>query len=189
MEESKKQIQKFALELFIVRGIEKVSFYDIALQSKIRFSVLEEYYPTKIDLVSEIYKIAETDMFQFVYGDLIEIEDFKELMRKLFHQSAIWAINNPKQYLFMEYVQSQPYIWNSQKEIYPTVNSAILNRVKLAQDAGLIQDFDIDFIIHFMMKMLNACVSYIVSLKTMTTDEYESLIEPMFESCWNALKK
>ena len=188
MENLKTQIRKFALDFFVDKGIETVSSYDIALQSKIRFSVLEEYYPSKMDLVTDIYIKAEADMFQFVYGDLIELKDFKTLMRKLFHQSAIWALDNPKQYLFMEYVQSQPYIWNKETGIYPTVNQPILNRIKEAIEAGIVKDLPTDFIVHLMMKMLNSCVTYIVSLRTVIPEEYEALIEPMFECCWDALK-
>jgi hypothetical protein len=189
MENTKDQIRKVALDLFITKGIEKISCYDIALESKIRFSIVEEFYPKKLELVIDIYKKAEGDMFQFVYGELIEIDDFKVLMRKLFHQSVIWALNSPKEHAFMDYIQSQPYIWHNDNELYPSVHPPILARVQQAIEAGIIREYPIDFVIHFMMKMLNACVSYIVALKTVTTEEYEPLIDPMFESCWDALKK
>ncbi len=127
-------------------------------------------------------------MFQFVYGELSEEEDFKAMMRSVFPQSVLWSLNNPDLFCFMDYI-AQPYQWeNDDNQIYPRINEPIMARVEIEIQKGVIKDVPLDFAAHFMTKMLGACVSYIVALKPVTESEYEHLIEPMFETCWDALK-
>ena len=181
-------LHKVALEQFRLKGIESTTVYDIALSSKIPYSLLDEKYPTIKDLIFELFSIGHQNMFQFVYGELSEEEDFKAMMRSVFHQSVLWSLNNPDLFCFMDYI-SQPYQWeNDNNQIYPRINEPIMSRVEIEIQKGVIKDLPIDFTAHMMTKMLGACVSYIVALKPITEAEYEHLIEPMFETCWDALK-
>lgn len=181
-------LHNVALELFRLKGIESTTVYDIALASKIPYSILDDKYPSVKDLIFELFSIGHDNMFQFVYGDLVEQEDFKAMMRTIFHQSVLWSLNNPELFCFMDFV-SQPYQWeNDDNKIYPKVNETIMQRVELEIKKGVLKDVPLDFAAHIMTKMLGACVSYIVALKPVTEAEYEHLIEPMFETCWDALE-
>lgn len=181
-------LHKVALDLFKLKGIESTTIYDIALASKTPYSILDEKYPTIKDLIFDIFSIGHDSMLQFVYGDLVEEEDFKVMMRIIFHQSVLWALNNPDLFSFMDYI-SQPYQWdNEENKIYPKVNEAIIHRVDLEIKKGIIKEVPLDFAAHIMTKMLGACVSYIIALKPVSEVEYEHLMEPMFETCWDALK-
>ncbi len=177
-----------ALELFKTKGVESTTVYDIALASKVPYSVLDEKYPTIKDLIFELFSIGHENMFQFVYGDLAAEEDFKAMMKTIFHQSVLWSLSNPDLFCFMDYI-AQPYQWeNEDDKIYPRVNETIMARVEIEIKKGVLKDVPLDFAAHIMTKMLGACVSYIVALKPVTEAEYEHLIGPMYETCWDALK-
>ncbi|MCT4581557.1 MAG: hypothetical protein N4A35_09085 [Flavobacteriales bacterium] len=182
------KLHTVALGLFKSKGIESTTIYDIALASKIPYSVLDEKYPSTKELIFELFSIGQDNMFQFVYGDLAKLEDFKAMMRTIFHQSVLWAVNNSELFCFMDYI-SQPYQWETEdNKIYPRINETIMARVEIEIKKGNLKDLPIDFAAHIMTKMLGACVSYIVALNPMTEEEFAHLIEPMFETCWDALK-
>ena len=189
MLKTKQQIKDIAIALFLKKGIESVSGYDIALKAKVRYSFFEDFYPDKLDLIIDIYKGAEASLYQHVYGDLDQEGDFKKVMNEVFKRSVQWSLQNQNEHDFMQYIQSQPYLWNKDNAMYPTIYPPILEKIKHAVDTGLLAKHPIDFTIHFIMTMFNTCVSYIISVKKEGSNEHEALIEPMFESCWNALKK
>lgn len=191
MNKENEKIRNVALNLFNTKGLGSTSLEDIYRSAAVSESKLKELYPNKKSLVSEIYTLGKNDMFKFVYGEVLEIEEYRLLMRKVFYQSVIWGVNNRLLFDFMNQVQSHPYSWTetTDEKIYPSINTKIAARTSKAIQEGIIKDFAIDFTIHFMTGMQASCVSYILSLKAVTEDEYSSLIEPMYEACWDALKK
>lgn len=191
MSNESEKIRGAALALFNSKGLVNTSLEDIQFRSDVSKRTLEELYPKKKILVSEIYTQAKTEMLKFVYGEVLEIEDYQDLMRKVFHQSVLWGVNNAALFNFMNQVQSHPYDWTEIADdmIYPSVNKKIMARTASAIKSGVIKEFPIDFAVHFMTGMHASCVSYILSLNTITEEEYGDLIEPMYQACWDAFKK
>ncbi len=185
------KIREAALELFNSKGLVNTSLENIQMKSDVEKATLEKLYPTKKSLVSEIYTLGKSEMLKFVYGEVLEIEDYQDLMRKVFHQSVLWGVSNSALFNFMNQVQSHPYQWTdiADEVIYPSVNKKLMARTSSAIKQGVIKEFPIDFVIHFMTGMHASCVSYILSLNTITEDEYSDLIEPMYQACWDAFKK
>lgn len=185
------KIRSAALVLFNSKGLVNTSLEDIQFRSDVSKKTLEKLYPKKKELVSEIYSLGKTEMLKFVYGEVLEIENYEDLMRKVFHQSVLWGVNNAALFNFMNQVQSHPYDWTDIEDeiIYPSVNKKLMARTASAIKSGIIKEFPIDFAIHFMSGMHASCVSYILSLNTITEEEYGDLIEPMYQACWDAFKK
>lgn len=183
------KIHNTALYLFKTKGIESTTTYDIALESKIPYSIIDEKYPSIKDLILEIFSIGQDNLFGFVYGDLAELDDFKKMMRIIFHQSVDWGVNNADLFCFMDII-SKPYKWETESnKIYPKVNEIIMNRVEIEINKGNVKNLPIDFVAHILTKMLSACVSYIIALKTEDKKDYSNIVDMMYETCWDALKK
>ena len=191
MNKENEKIRNVALHLFNSKGLVSTTIEDIFSATEITKEKLEELYPSKKSLVSEIYTLGKNDMFKFVYGEVLEIENYQDLMRKVFHQAVIWGLSNRELFNFMNQVQAHPYSWTetSVENIYPSVNEKIVARTSKAIKDGVIKEFPIDFVVHFMTGMHASCVSYILSLNAVTEEEYADLIEPMYQACWDALKK
>ncbi|MCT4581556.1 MAG: TetR family transcriptional regulator [Flavobacteriales bacterium] len=191
MNKENEKIRNAALHLFNTKGLVSTSLEDIYTAAEISQEKLQELYPSKKSLVSEIYTLGKNDMFKFVYGEVLEIEDYQSLMRKVFHQSVIWGLSNRSLFNFMNQVQAHPYSWTetSDEKIYPSVNEKILARTTQAIKEEVIKEFPLDFVVHFMTGMHASCVSYILSLNAVTEEEYADLIEPMYQACWDAFKK
>jgi AcrR family transcriptional regulator len=185
------KIRKTALDLFNSKGLENSTLDEIYALANVDKSSLQKIYLTKKSLISEIYTLGKNDMFKFMYGEVLEIENYHDLMRKVFYQAVIWALSNRELFRFMNLVQAHPYSWTeaSDEKIYPSVNEKIMARTAGAIEKGIIKDFPIDFAVHFMTGMQTSCVSYILSLKAVTEEEYQDLMEPMFQACWDAFKK
>lgn len=182
---------KTALEIFNTKGLVNTTLEEIYEASKTDKSLLQTIYLTKKSLISEVYTLGKKDMFKYVYGEVLEIEEYQDLMRKVFYQAVMWGLNNRELFQFMNQVQAHPYSWTeaSDEKIYPSINEQIVARTTDAVNKGIIKDFPIDFIVHFMSGLHASCVSYILSLKAVTEDEYQDLMEPMFQACWDSLKK
>lgn len=182
-------IHRVALDLFKEKGIESTSIYNIALVSKTPYSILDEKYPTKKDFIYELYSIGIDDMFRFIYGEILNIDDFKTMMRTIFHQTVEWGIQNSDLFHFIDTV-SKPFQWQAEdNNVYLKTNLALRERYQKEIEKGVVKNLPPDFISHYTTKMLSACISYIISLKTIKKEEYTNLLNPMFESCWDALKK
>jgi len=188
MYKDKKQIIEAALSLFNQKGIDSTSVNDIILFSKVSRTVFEEHFESKKDLIFEIYSEGKKEMYRFVYGELLDEEDYKVFIKKVFYQATIWGVNHPELYSFMTQIQIHPLQWGEEHEIYIIVNESIIDKTEKALRNGVIKDLPINFIIHFMSGMQASCITYIHSLKVMTSEEYEPLMEPMFEVCWDAIK-
>ena len=185
------KIRNIALDIFNSKGLENSNLEEIYGLAEIDKSSLETIYLTKKSLISEMYTLGKKDMFKFMYGEALEIDNYHDLMRKVFYQAVIWAINNRELFGFMNLVQAHPYSWTeaSDENIYPSVNEKIMGRTANAIKEGIIKDLPLDFIVHLMTGMQTSCVTYILSLKTVTDEEYEDLMEPMYQVCWDSLKK
>ena len=185
------KIRKVALELFNSKGLENSTLEEVYTLAEIDKSSLKKIYLTKKSLISEIYTLGKNDMFKFIYGEVLEIDDYHDLMRKAFYQAVIWAVNNRDLFHFMNQVQIHPYSWTeaSDEGIYPSINEEIAARTIDAIEKGIIKNLPLDFIIHFMTGIQSSCISYILSLNTVTDDEYLDLMEPMYQACWDAFKK
>ena len=184
----KEKIRTTALKLFTEKGVESTGIKEIAEYSNVSEDEIKEHFSTKKELVADLYAVGKSGMLKFVYGELVEIEDFKELMHKVFYQSIIWGINNEDMFYFMNYIQQHPYQWGDEEKIYPTTNEGIRRRSEEAMKKGVIKQLPLDFVVHFMSGMHASCVSYILSIGAVTEDEYLQLMEPMFDTCWGALK-
>jgi len=158
------------------------------LFSKVNQSTFEEFYDSKKALIYEMYMEGKKEMYRFVYGELLDEEDYKTFMKKVFYQATIWGINHPDLYNFMTQVQIHPQQWADDHEIYIIVNESIIDKTEQAIEDGIIKDLPINFVMHFTAGMQASCITYIHSLKTVTPEEYEPLLEPMFEVCWDAFK-
>lgn len=115
MKDKEKRIIDISLKLFSTKGYGSTTTAEIAKKANIGAGTLFTYYPSKQDLINELYLYANQDFVDYS-KELKEKKDFKKGMIELWGRNIDYALKNPDTFRFLFMFRNSPAITEETKQ-------------------------------------------------------------------------
>ena len=101
-ENKRKHILFTAMKLFNEYGFHATPTSKIAKKSKVSVGTLFNYFPTKEDLIHEIYKNIKFHSKQVFINEIRDCQTPHDNLRNMWAAVITWGIQNPEEFNYME---------------------------------------------------------------------------------------
>ncbi len=180
-------IMEAALKLFTERGFHGTSTAQISKEAGVATGTLFNYFPTKEDLINNLYFEVKGELSQAMGKD-IEAEDiFQGKLRKIWSNLVKWGVDNQEEFLFVGQFCSSPYITKFTREEVMKEYVFLHKLVDEGIETGEIRDFSAELTISMFYQGSRAVVNLI--LDSDPSQDENKIIEDGFQIIWRGLDK
>lgn len=145
----KDQILESALALLIENGIHATPMSAIAKKAKTGMGTIYNYFPTKEDLINEIYvNIKVKEMHVLLQFD--EQEPIKTQFETFYKSMLMFFLKRPDYFYFMEQLQASPLINEKSKKKGEKAVACGIQLIELGKQNRIIKNIETEEIIQFL---------------------------------------
>ena len=151
-------ILKAALKLFVEQGEQATSMKWIANEAKCGIGTMYNYFPSKEDLINELYLELKTNLFNSILEELDTNAPVKQQFVDTWINAINYKISNPIEDKFFEIFSHSPKI---SKQVTKEVNKLlypILEIYEKGKMEGVIKDHDTLQLLTFTIGAITASV-------------------------------
>lgn len=172
-----------ACQTAIVRDGLNTTTSDIAKEAGIATGSLFTYFPTKTDLLNELYVLLKTEMADALAIELSKETRSKEKLHSAWTGWTNWAATNSEKHLALELLRTSDHLTNKSR----TLGNAAVKPVFDLINANVSQN--INYPQNFLYELIDA-----VSIKTMDkmalhSENAAEYREAGFEAVWKIITK
>jgi len=180
-------IMEAALKLFTERGFHGTSTAQISKDACVATGTLFNYFPTKEDLINNLYFEVKGDL-SHAMGKDIEIEiTFQGKLKKIWSNLVTWGVDNQEKFLFVGQFCSSPYITKFTRDEVMKEYIFLHKLVDEGIRAGEIKDFSENLIISMFYQASRTVVNFILDSSSSLNEN--KIIEDGFQIIWRGLAK
>ncbi|WP_459202208.1 TetR/AcrR family transcriptional regulator [Methanococcus sp. CF] len=187
IEDKRKAIMDAALKLFTERGFHGTSTAQISKEAGVATGTLFHYFPTKEDLINNLYFEVKGDLSRAMVKDLESQVNFKDRLKKIWDNLIRWGLDNHNEFLFVGQFCNSPYISNFTRE---EVMKEYVFLHKLVDDGiknGDVKELPSELVIALFYQNSRTLVDVISSCGPSCNEN--KFIDDGFEIVWNGLVK
>jgi AcrR family transcriptional regulator len=173
-----------ALKLFVDNGFHGTATSKIAQEAGVANGTLFQYFKTKDELVIALYIHFKDELAEYVIKNTADNADIKETIKTQILSSLFWALDNPKEFRFIQQFHTSPYIWQVEQDV---INKQIEPHLTLIQKAikqGTIKPLPAELVYSLMTNQVFGLYQFVTSKKLSKTKQHET-IETTFEMLWD----
>jgi AcrR family transcriptional regulator len=180
-------IMKAALKLFTERGFHGTSTAHISKEAGVATGTLFNYFPTKEDLINNLYFEVKGELSQAMGKDIEAENIFQGKLRKIWSNLVKWGVDNQEEFLFVGQFCSSPYITKFTREEVMKEYVFLHKLVDEGIEAGEIRDFSAELTISMFYQGSRTVVNLI--LDSDPSQDENKTIEDGFQIIWEGLAK
>ncbi|CAF30347.1 TetR/AcrR family transcriptional regulator [Methanococcus maripaludis] len=187
IEDKRKAIMDAALKLFTERGFHGTSTAQISKEAGVATGTLFHYFPTKEDLINNLYFEVKADLSRTMVKDLEPQVNFKDRLKKIWDNLVRWGLDNHKEFLFVGQFCNSPYISNFTREEVMKEYFTIHKLIEDGVTAGTVKKLPLELVIA-MFYQNSRTVVQVISSYGLSKDK-NKIIDEGFEVIWAGLSK
>ncbi|MBA2850815.1 AcrR family transcriptional regulator [Methanococcus maripaludis] len=187
IEDKRKAIMDAALKLFTERGFHGTSTAQISKEAGVATGTLFHYFPTKEDLINNLYFEVKADLSRTMVKDLEPQVNFKDRLKKIWDNLIRWGLDNHNEFLFVGQFCNSPYISNFTREEVMKEYFTIHKLIEDGVTAGAVKKLPLELVIA-MFYQNSRTVVQVISSYGLSKDK-NKIIDEGFEVIWTGLSK
>ncbi len=180
----KQQLYSAALELFVMNGFHGTPTAKIAQKAGVANGTLFNYFPTKEDLVNNLYTHIVNQQSEEI-GTHLTANSVKDLFKQYYLAIIDWALKNQLQDSYIRQFKISPYFKLLKDKCEDCAKHQEL--LQKSMDYGLIQKLPIELIEPMVDGQIFAVHNYLAN-NDLTDYRKGQLIENSFEMLWRMLR-
>jgi len=175
-----------ALELFVKQDVDKTSTASIAKNAGVSNGTLFHYFPTKNELIIELYLRLKKEMFEFIYSEQVNNEkNLKNKIKKGWTNAVEWICTNSKKHNYIHKIYKSNYNQLIHEDRLPDMYLQYLNMI----DEAIKKKELIEIPLELMVSLINAQVSSLAEYYIKSNIENKAqLTDSVFQMTWNSIK-
>lgn len=181
---NKEKIKDVCLELFIQNGIEGTSTKMILEETSISNGGLFHHFPTKEDIVKEIFIDIKKHYKTSTYDLIDHNQSFRSLIFNYWNKGIRWSLDHPDKKMYLEMYSNSATLRNctdyNSKEHFADLVTAIDKAIERRDIISPNLDF---FLIHYI-GYSDAIIEYLTEYPADYTD---SFLEQQFTQYWRSV--
>lgn len=178
-------IQQAALRLVIQTGFSGLKMQDVAKEAGIATGTLYIYYPSKEDLINELFVVTKKEIADVMLSPYNQAETFYQTFKKMWLAYFEFCHQNPEKMLFVE-----QFLYSG---LISEQNIAITNRyfeplnefLNNAQKQAIIKAIDAEILKAHMQGAIHEMVKWLEKNKQNIEG---TLMDRLFELTWNGIR-
>jgi AcrR family transcriptional regulator len=103
------EILQAALNLFVERGFHGAPMAEIAQEARVAAGTIYRYFPSKDDLINELFREVEKDLREAVRARYPSEGPIQEKYEYLLRESIRYLTDHPRHFLYLEQYYNSPY--------------------------------------------------------------------------------
>lgn len=183
----KEKIFKESLEVFINNGFDGTPMSLIVKKTTLSNGALYHHFKSKEELIRELYIYIKQGYLSELEKNFEAEEGTKEQLLRIWKNSIIWSMNNPKEQFFINMFVNSKYNDETMKK-FSQVSMEFLNNVfNRGLKGGILDDnLGLEYIKSYMYGATQGVRGY---LKYNKEENLEDFLNKVFESFWKSIKK
>ena len=186
--DKREQILESALKLFVERGFHATPTSAITKEAGMSSGILFHYFPTKDDLIVNLYIELKKDFFEAAFLNMNKISTEEGKLRLLWSNAWNWGLDNPLKFKFL--LQADNSIYQETAINNQDVNVCYENTfsfIKEGIDKNIVRNIQPEFVMIISFAMISSMVQYLSKYPEFRNDN--SFIEQAWEMYVNSLRK
>ena len=184
IEDKRDLLIKTAVKLFTENGFDNTSTASITKKAKVATGTLFHYFKNKKELISEAYLDTKREFFAEIKKNLSDDDSTEKTIKKIFTDSILWGISNPKKIKFLLQFSASPYISSVARKKIEDDEAYFIEFLKNGIKEKLIKNLPIDYILNSCFNQMVSTVNYLV----LTKSKDKKIIEKMVMSMMDFIK-
>lgn len=178
-------IRQAALRLVIQTGFSGLKMQDVAKEAGMATGTLYIYYPSKEDLINELFVLTKREIADVMLHPDNQTETFYQTFKKMWLAYFEFCYRNPEKMLFVEQflysgLISEPNIALTNRYFEP------LNEfLSSAQKQAIVKPLDAEILKAHMQGAIHEVVKFLEKNKQIMDAQ---LIDRLFELTWNGIR-
>lgn len=184
--DKQKEILSAALRLFVEQGFHGTPTSRIAREARVANGTLFHYFPTKDDLVINLYLEVKAQMAAYIMRHSGTEKGLKSQLRNYYISSLTWALDNRMEFYYIQQFHTSPYAKMVDAE---TVNEQMGNVMALVRkgiEKGQIKKMETDLIFAILSSHLFGINQYLLN-GTFGKKKQQAIIEESFDLLWDMI--
>jgi AcrR family transcriptional regulator len=185
-DETRKKLLDAALQLFSERGWRNTATAEISQQAGVATGTLFNHFPSKDDLVKELFLVIKADQSAAVAVDFPQSASPRERVQHAWQAVAAWSLANPMQHTFACDCKSSRLVPEDVLEQSRELFCPVLIAIEEAVESGELRDIPRPLLLGIMGAIYEGQIHLLAGQEN--TDDVDEYIDLSFDILWNGLK-
>lgn len=185
--ETKEKILNSALELFIENGFSETATSLISKKAGVATGTLFHHFASKDLLINSLYLHCKDRMISMLMQGVQEQSTFRAKVEKMWENSMLWGINNPKDYQFFMQYSYSTYISKITKETGLIMFSQFQRIFIEGIEYDIIKNMDKELLLSIVSSMTMTQIHYFIQNPEKYNDK--NFRREAFNLIWDSLKR
>lgn len=183
----KEQIYEAALRLFNTYGFDRTPTSQIAREAGVATGTLFHYFPTKEELINNLYLQCKESMINRIFQGIDEEKSYRAKIRRAYENMLRWGVYAREEFLFFQQFSNSPAIQDSTHELAETRFKPVMDLVLQGIEQENLKGIDPHLLLNAVMGMIMSNVLYLMGKPELLEDP--DFLETTFAMVWDAIKK
>ncbi len=159
------KIIQAAIQLFVEKGFQATSTTSITNLAGVGTGTLFVYFKNKNELINAVYLESKKKMGQSVMQVFDVDADFEANLEAVWTAVVHWALQNEKEFNFINQFKTSPHIGKLTKEEIDGAFHAVHQMMEQGQQSGRLVSLELNYVMQLIMSHLNATIEYLMENK------------------------
>ena len=187
MSDKREKIIAAAITLFHQQGFWNTSTASISKEAGVAAGTLFRYFATKEQLIDELFLEVKQEVADYMYMRVDSQADCRSKLWQIWSAYVEWNLKNAEKFRVLEQLEVASRISNSVQLKVVGMNQLTIQIYKEAIQEGLISDYPLDFLAHFIGASSTNVIKLLLDSPKKSKQKQTELMEIGFESFWGGI--
>jgi AcrR family transcriptional regulator len=159
-----------AVRLFAARGVWSTPTSAISAAARIAEGTLFTYFPTKDDLVNEVYRVLKHEVAVALFSSYPKAADARVRFRHIWDRYIHWGVNHPDKHRVLAQLQGAQSISADSRAFASTELKEIERLAKDSIRKKRIHNYPLPYLAAVMVTLAEATIDFVARDRTTRTD-------------------
>lgn len=182
--DKRQSILSTTLRLIVTQGIHATPMSQIAKEAGVAAGTIYHYFPSKEELLSELYGALKREMGQALMINFHSSLPFKEMFHLFWNNLFNYYFHHPYEFEFLELCTYSPLISAEIKQAHMVHYSAVVELLHQGIDTGILRSIPTDLLLTIVHGSVVTAVRFALAHPE---NAQEITAEICLRSCWNSV--
>lgn len=187
LENKREKILLAARRLFVNQGFHSTPTSAIAREASVANGTLFHYFNTKEELINTLYKETKRSFFTITTAGVENEKNIKRKVRLLWYNTVKWALNRPKDFLFIQQYSNSPFISQLTQEDISEHIGFYYDLIDQGKEKGTLKDIPTDLMYQLTTYQIYGIINYLFQHKEFQNNS--TYLSMAFEFYWESIAK
>jgi AcrR family transcriptional regulator len=175
-----------AIELFAQDGFWNTTTANIAKHAGVGTGTLFTYFPSKNDLMDEVYLSIKSELLAAINVSSLESGSVREVLEMTCSRIMQWGCLHPAKLRLLHQLRQSNLISQRVRDAIEEDWRPLLQHVQKGQQAGILAPQDLSFLQQFIVSYIETLQQHLLQHQ-LTSSAVEDLVTSTFPMLWRAI--